>query len=769
MGLGMPAFAATTLNIGELEILGTQSASVPVDFRSDTPVAALQMDVLFNPAAYSSTAALSGTQASDFRVDSRLVSPGSLRVVVGAPSNAALQTGVAFRVPLAPLAATGQFSEYFPVVLANFKISDDSGKTVAHRIAPRVRIKNFTSGQQVSGQNGQGRVTLAVEAGATDATVARVDYFVGETKVGSSETAPFHFEWVAPGSGPFTLRAVALDSAGLETASRSIPIVVTRVGTRQVKGVYSGLIQSDPFDYDASGYLTITTQLTGAFSAKLTHQGKDYTQTGKFGTDGTATLQFVRKAPLKPLRIQAQQYATELIDQIVGQVTDGTLSSGVAQGHTFVADFTADRGMWDAKTKPAPQAGVYTIVLPSTEYAAAAKAPQGDSVGGVTVAPSGVITAQLSLADGTKVSRSGSLSKDGVWPLYAPLYAQTGVLIGNIQFENKPGESDFAGETHWFTPPNAKAVNFKGGFELALEAVGSRYTPPRSLERFLNLSNVAGNARFEASGGMLTSPLERLVTVTAQNTITPLQADSTALAVKITPTTGMISGTFIPPGQTKPVTYSGAAFQKQNTAAGWFVSGSLSGRVALEPNEAFSTPQSSAPQGVMGSLPTVTIKTPADKGTISSPGEIVVTGIVTSKKPIESVHFQTLFEGTVSSVSKATGTSAWSAALQPAPKAGGLYTVFVKAKDSTGAESNIVSRTFFYAVPTKLEVTVSGPGSVTAGFLGSTERDIGKTYTITAKPSPGRKFLSWSGGFTGTSPTISFKMREGLVLTARFE
>src|SRR5437879_5017384 len=88
LALASSAFSVTTLTVGELELAGDKNATVPVEFSSDAGVAAVQMDVLFDPAAYTAASATPGTLPDSFRVDSHLVEPGRLRVVVGAPNNA---------------------------------------------------------------------------------------------------------------------------------------------------------------------------------------------------------------------------------------------------------------------------------------------------------------------------------------------------------------------------------------------------------------------------------------------------------------------------------------------------------------------------------------------------------------------------------------------------------------------------------------------------------------------------------------------------------
>lgn len=110
----------------------------------------------------------------------------------------------------------------------------------------------------------------------------------------------------------------------------------------------------------------------------------------------------------------------------------------------------------------------------------------------------------------------------------------------------------------------------------------------------------------------------------------------------------------------------------------------------------------------------------------------------------------------------------------------GLNTVQVRAVDLRGNESKIVSRAFLHKVVRTLGVNVAGPanaGTVANGFAPTSSRDVGTVVKITAAPKPGFVFAGWTANdFAGTGvtdaakevPVLSFRMQEGLVLTANF-
>ena len=74
---------------------------------------------------------------------------------------------------------------------------------------------------------------------------------------------------------------------------------------------------------------------------------------------------------------------------------------------------------------------------------------------------------------------------------------------------------------------------------------------------------------------------------------------------------------------------------------------------------------------------------------------------------------------------------------------------------------------FTYRLRSPLDVSVSGAGTVTAGFLGTTQRYVGEEFTIHAKAAPGWVFSHWEPGFENT-PRVKFTMSENMTLKAVF-
>jgi uncharacterized protein YkwD len=115
------------------------------------------------------------------------------------------------------------------------------------------------------------------------------------------------------------------------------------------------------------------------------------------------------------------------------------------------------------------------------------------------------------------------------------------------------------------------------------------------------------------------------------------------------------------------------------------------------------------------------------------------------------------------------GVGRWSAnvgGLQP-----GVNTVRVRTLNSSGGVARETSRSVRMVVLKPLTVSVDGPGSVTPGFLGVTQREVGVAYTIAAIPQAGNILSHWDGLPAGTDPyrgTQTITMKENLSLTAHF-
>lgn len=183
--------------------------------------------------------------------------------------------------------------------------------------------------------------------------------------------------------------------------------------------------------------------------------------------------------------------------------------------------------------------------------------------------------------------------------------------------------------------------------------------------------------------------------------------------------------------------------------------------------------------------PTLTITNPSgSEAMFAPPAALVISGVATDSGGVDRVAISLNGDAPVNAVLGAAGTSVsvpYSLGINPVP--GSSNTIRVTAYDLSGNQRS-VTRTFTALARSPLAVNISGPGSVTQGFVPSSLREPGTSYAITATTTTGAGrsvFKGWtvSGGpslaFVGVSnadlgnPTLRFTFRAGLVLTANFE
>ena len=264
---------------------------------------------------------------------------------------------------------------------------------------------------------------------------------------------------------------------------------------------------------------------------------------------------------------------TTLQLNLAGQSVQGTVTDG-----SFLAILDGDQAVFSPSHKAAKYQGQYTLIIPGAN--APAIGPFGASYGTVTVDASGNIAFAGTLADGTPVSRSGVVSKDGYWPFYAPLYNGAGSLWGSNYFTNNAIVS--APFLSWINATNsAKTAVYRSGFTNQQAAViGSFYTP--TAKPLLTLTN----AQVTLQGGGLPFGITNQITLASNNKITvPRAAENTnGLTLTITTKTGLISGSFLNPANAKQtIAVNGVLLQNQTNAAGFFLGTNQSGSFNLVP------------------------------------------------------------------------------------------------------------------------------------------------------------------------------------------
>ena len=171
-----------------------------------------------------------------------------------------------------------------------------------------------------------------------------------------------------------------------------------------------------------------------------------------------------------------------------------------------------------------------------------------------------------------------------------------------------------------------------------------------------------------------------------------------------------------------------------------------------------------------GVRPVVTITSPASNALVADVDSLDVTGKATDNMGVAKVQVSTDNGGTYNdAILSAPGLTTTNFTFTITPLTG-LNTVKVLSVDVDGNISAIVTRNF--TLLRTLHVAVDGNGTVSAGFVPSSSRQVGKTVIITATPAPGCVLNGWTGinisAAAAELPVLSFVMQPNLSLTAHF-
>ncbi len=339
------------------------------------------------------------------------------------------------------------------------------------------------------------------------------------------------------------------------------------------QGTFNGLfLDTNNVTEASSGFFTLTLAPSGAFTGKIMTSGGTYhlPTTRKFDLGGQVQFTVPTKQDTLSFNLQLDP-SDSASQQITGTVSDSA----------WTAELTADRAAFSAGHKAVNYAGRYTLAIAGSGDATTS--PGGIGWGTLTISPTGLITLQGSLADGTALSQSVSVSKDGLWPFYAayapPPAGNGGAVLGWITFSNQPATL-LGGSLSWFRPAGKLPVVYQSGFtNLTVPVVGSAYNATN--KPLLALSS----GQVTLGGGNLPFTITNQIALASNNVITLMAAtgNTNRLALTINKTTGAISGRFANPANSKQtIKVNGVLLQNQTNAVGYFLGTNQTGAFLLD-------------------------------------------------------------------------------------------------------------------------------------------------------------------------------------------
>ena len=360
--------------------------------------------------------------------------------------------------------------------------------------------------------------------------------------------------FVGQASSPVKSNPVGIHDPSLEPPTLDYPGMTAALGSgtpganafAAAAGKYQGLFYDlNGVSSASSGYFTTKVDANKNYSAKLTFAGRTVSFSGKLDDLGSTGTRIISRTGLSALKLSFQ---VDLFggDQITGRIQAGS---------EWNAGIHADRHVFNARTQPAPLAGVYTLTVPGFD-----KGPGGTGFGTVTVGADGVIAFTGMLADGRTITQGSAVSKTGVWPLFVPLPGG-GEVISWIELSAGSPGGDFA----WIKP-SAKSGVYSGGFTNGVAAVVAPSVPM-----------TAGLRSLKLSGAGLSQPLSYSIMIDAQG-----KAAANGVSLTVTPATGVFTGKVPNPTAGKPAIPINGVLQNGVAGEGFFLGTSESGKVTLQ-------------------------------------------------------------------------------------------------------------------------------------------------------------------------------------------
>lgn len=387
-----------------------------------------------------------------------------------------------------------------------------------------------------------------------------------------------------------------------------------------VAGNYNGLVRhsatlpapngTNPSN-STEGFINVTLQPTGAFTAKLLIDGLtlnaggvlDNSGTARFGTSRTTTVSVAR--PGKPS--VALQFGVDLTPlpggtgKLTGTVVQNyrTVITGVSE---FAADLAISTGIDSNYLGTAGATATYTAFIQPQPIGSQPSGltendyPQGYSNAVITVSKTGIVTFTGNLADGTlNVTASSTLSKNSESAIFIQLYNKQGFLSALLELDYTNDDSDMSATNVLWARPYQDVQHYPFGWPevIKLDLFGAKYIVPTvaenrsvvrtpdgtvapddgdSLSDGLNVTNPSGNAKVDFFGPpFTTAELTKDVNINSSDLVTKVVTDAN-FTLSIVRASGKFSGGFQRPDLSKP-TYQGIIYQKGSLAGGygWFL------------------------------------------------------------------------------------------------------------------------------------------------------------------------------------------------------
>jgi len=210
----------------------------------------------------------------------------------------------------------------------------------------------------VSGAKGCIGTAIAITATATDdVSVSKVDFYNGNTLLGTDNSSPYSFSYTPTAEGTLTLKAIATDNAGLTGTSANVTVTVSALPTATITSPTTNLCTASPI------VLSTTTGASYKWFNGTTQVGTDATFSAT--QPGTYTVEVTNAGGCKATSaVRTLTGTAQATPSITSSTTNLCATSPIVLSTTSGASYKWFNGTTQVGTDAtfsAKQPGTYTV------------------------------------------------------------------------------------------------------------------------------------------------------------------------------------------------------------------------------------------------------------------------------------------------------------------------------------------------------------------------------------------------------------------------
>lgn len=391
----------------------------------------------------------------------------------------------------------------------------------------------------------------------------------------------FNLSGIALENGLNLVVVTPYDASG--NAGAATTLRLTYANTRpELAGNYNGLITpSSTPSIAKTGFIKATVTATGLFTGQVSIGSYVVPIKGTFDNSGQAHFNVLTTTTAAATTLALNQkvgaaitaYGTLALSIVADKIT-GTITGS---DDLVAAAVSADRAVWDGKnTVPDPNylssKGLYTVIFPARNSEVgltSSQYPQGDGYGTLRITNKGLVTVIGTLADGTAVSSSATISKTYELPFYSKLTGG-GLISGPVTFDYTKADTDAKGTNLvWLRPAVATSKYYPQGWTsgILIDLLAAKYVVTPGTAVIPGLAATSPNADVTLTDGKLTANVDKQVTISTHNVVTVTPVDHT-FTLALQAAAGSFTGKFKHTDGTSPA-YKGAIYQKGSLVGGY--------------------------------------------------------------------------------------------------------------------------------------------------------------------------------------------------------